>query len=118
MPDLGGDQIQQGPGRDGRRAGQVPHLPGRAGVGAEGGQASGDVGNIAGGVRQVRVADEVGAPAGQGVAEDPLAERGALGGAGAEEIRGPGEASARQLLLGQAHARASARYSVNCTVVS
>ena len=78
MPDLGGDQVQQRPGRAGRRAGQVPDLPGRAGVGAEGGQAGGDVGNVAVGVRQVGVADEVGALAGQGVAEDPLAERGAL----------------------------------------
>ncbi|MGO9783358.1 MAG: hypothetical protein ACLPQY_26885 [Streptosporangiaceae bacterium] len=43
--------------------------------GAEGGQAGGDVRNVAAGVGQVRTADEVGAPAGQGVAEDPLAER-------------------------------------------
>ncbi len=89
MADLGGDQVQERPGRAGRRSGQVPHLPGRAGVGAEGGQAGGDVGDVAVGVRQVRVADEVGAPAGLGVAEDPLAERGALGDAGAEEVRGP-----------------------------
>ena len=43
--------------------------------GKEGGQAGGDVRNVAVGVGQVRMADEVGAPAGQGVAEDPLAER-------------------------------------------
>ena len=75
MPDLAGHQIQQRPGRDGLRAGQVPHLAGGASVGAESGQASRNVGNVAVGMRQVRVADEVGAPAGQGVAEDPLAER-------------------------------------------
>ena len=75
MPDLAGHQVQQRPGGDGLRAGQVPHLAGRARIGAQGGQAGGDVGNVAVGVRQVRVADEVGAPAGQGVAEDPLTER-------------------------------------------
>ena len=75
MPGLASHQIQQRPGGDGRRPGQVPHLAGRAGVGTEGGQASGDVGHVAVGVRQVRVADEVGAFAGQGVAEDPLAQR-------------------------------------------
>ena len=89
MPDLVGHQIQRRPGGDGRRAGQVPHLAGRAGVGAQGCQASGDVGNVAVGVGRVRVADEVGAAAGQGVAEDPLAERGPLSDAGAEEVRGP-----------------------------
>jgi len=47
MPGPGGYQIEESPGRDGRRAGQVPHLPGRAGIGAEGGQPSGDVGNVA-----------------------------------------------------------------------
>ena len=49
----------------------------------------GDVGNVAVGVGQVGVADEVGAPAGQGVAEDPLAERGPFGDDGAEEVRRP-----------------------------
>ena len=71
--DLAGDQVQERPGGDGLRAGQVPHLADGALVGAEGGQAGGDVGHVAVGVGQVRVADEVGALAGQGVAEDPLA---------------------------------------------
>src|SRR5450755_4675450 len=74
MPDLAGNQIEKRPGRDGLRAGQVPYLAGGASVGAEGGQASGDVRHVAVGVGQFRVADEVGAPAGQGVGEDPLAE--------------------------------------------
>ena len=89
MPDLAGHQVQERPGGAGRRAGQVPYLAGGAGVGAQGGQAGGDVGDVAVGVRQVGVADEVGAPAGQGVAEDSLAERGPCGDAGAEEVRGP-----------------------------
>ena len=63
MADLGGYQVEELPGGAGRRSGQVPHLPGRAGVGAEGGQAGGDVGDVAVGVGQVRVADEVGASA-------------------------------------------------------
>ena len=75
MPDLDGYQVHKRPGGDGRRAGQVPHLAGRAGIGTEGDQASGNVGHVAVGVRQISVADEVGTPAGQGVAEDPLAER-------------------------------------------
>ena len=75
MPDLAGYQVEQRAGSDGRRAGQVPSLTGGPGIGAEGGQAGGDVGNVTVGVRQVRVADEVGPPPGQRVAEDPLAER-------------------------------------------
>jgi hypothetical protein len=74
MPGLASEQVQERPGGDGRRAGQVPHLPGGAGVGAQGGQAGRDVGDVAVSVRQIRIADEVGAFAGQGVAEDPLAE--------------------------------------------
>ena len=57
------------------RTGQVPHLADGPLVGAEGGQTGGDVGNVAVGVRQVGVAEEVGALAGDGVGEDPLAER-------------------------------------------
>ena len=40
------------------------------------------------------MADEVGALAGQGVAEDPLAERRARGDAGAEEVRRPPDGDA------------------------
>jgi hypothetical protein len=94
MTDLDGDQMDQRPGRDGLRTGQMPHFADGTVVGAEGGQASGDVGNIAVAVRQVRVTDEVGAPAIQGVAEDPFAERGALRHAGAEEIRSPADGNA------------------------
>ena len=75
MADLGGHQIHKRPGGNGLRAGQVPHLTGRTSIGSEGDQAGGNIGNVAVGVRQISVADEVGAPAGQGVAEDPLAER-------------------------------------------
>src|ERR1700722_20371026 len=89
VPDLGGYQAQERPGGAGRRARQVPDLPGGAGVGTQGGQAGGDVGDVAVGMRQVRAADEVGATAGQRVAEYSLAERGPCGDAGAEEVRGP-----------------------------
>jgi SAM-dependent methyltransferase len=62
--EVGGDQVEQRPSGHGRRAGQVPYLAHCAGIGAEGGQADGDVGNVAVGVGQVGVADEVGAPPG------------------------------------------------------
>jgi hypothetical protein len=50
----------------------VPHADRH---GTEGGQPGGDVQNVAVGVGQIRMADEVGASARQGVADDPLAER-------------------------------------------
>ena len=53
-----------------------------------------ECGNVAGGLRQAGVADEVGAPPGRGVAEDPLTQRGSLGDAGAEEVRGPPDSDA------------------------
>ena len=59
--------------------------------------------DVAVGVRQVRVSDEVGAPAVQGVSEDPLAERGPLGDARAEEVRRPpdGDPDPARLSSGQ-----------------
>ena len=67
----------------------MPDAAGSALIGAEGRQAGRDVGDVAVGVWQVRVADEVGAFAGDGVGEDPLAERRPGGDAGTEEVRRP-----------------------------
>ena len=80
-------------GRDGFRARQVPHSVDGALVGAEGGQTRGDVWDVAVGVGQVGVAEEVGTLAGQGVGEDALAER-RLGDAGTEEVRRPPDGDA------------------------
>jgi RNA polymerase sigma factor (sigma-70 family) len=64
MPDLGGYQAEQRPSGAGRRSGQVPHLADGAGAGAQGGQAGRVVGDVAAGVPQIGVADEVGVPPG------------------------------------------------------
>ena len=85
MADLGGDEVEECPGGDRFRAGQVPDLADGSLVGAEGGQASRDVGHVAVGVREVGVADEVGPLAGYGIAENPCPE-GGLGDTGAKEV--------------------------------
>ena len=72
VADLGGDEVEERPGGDRFGAGQVPDLADGSLVGAEGGQAGSDVGHVAVGVREVRVADEVGPLAGHGIAENPL----------------------------------------------
>ena len=77
----------------------MPHLADGPLVGAEGGQTGGDVRNVAVGVGQVGVAEEVGALAGDGVGEDPLAER-RLGDAGTEEVRGPPDGDAHPTGVG------------------
>ena len=88
MSDLAGDELEDLAGRDGLRTRQVPHSVDGALVGTERGQTRCDVRDVAVGVRQVGVADEVGALAGHGVGEDAFAER-CLGDAGAEEVRRP-----------------------------
>ena len=84
--DLTGDEIEQRPGGHGLGSGQVPYLSDCSGVCAQSGQADGDVGNIAVGVEQVGVAEEVGALADYRVGEDPLPER-RLGDPRSEEVR-------------------------------
>ena len=64
MPDIDGDELEQLAGRDRLRARQVPHATDRALVGAERRQTGGDVRDVAVGVGQVGVADEVSAFAG------------------------------------------------------
>ena len=73
VSDIAGDELEQLSGDDGLRAGQVPHAAHGALVGAKGRQTRRDVGDVAVGVGQVGVADEVGAFAGDGVAEHALA---------------------------------------------
>ena len=86
MADLGGDEVQERPGGDRFGAGQVPDLADGSLVGAEGGQASNDVGHVAVGVGKVGVADEVGPLTGHGVAENPCPQ-GGLGDSRAKEVR-------------------------------
>ena len=75
MPDVAGDELEQLSGRDGLGARQVPHAADGALVGAERRQTRRDVRDVAVGVRQIGVADEVSAFAGDGVAEHALTER-------------------------------------------
>ena len=75
VPNVAGDELEQLAGRDGLRARQVPHAADGALVSAERRQTGRDVRDVAVGVRQVGVADEVSAFAGDGVAEHPLTER-------------------------------------------
>lgn len=91
--DLVGDDVEQGPGGDGLGAGQVPDLADGPLVGAESGQAGSDVGHVAVAVRQVGVTEEVGALAGDSVAEDPCAEAG-FGDSGTEEVGGTSDRDA------------------------
>ena len=88
MPDLDGHEVEHLAGGDGLRARQVPHGADRPLVGAEHGQTGGDVRDVAVGVGQIGVAEEVRALAGQRVGEHALAER-RLGDPGAEEVRRP-----------------------------
>ena len=89
VPDIAGDEVEELAGRDRLGSRQVPDLTDRAFVGPERGQAGGDVRDIAVGVGQIGVADEVGAFVGERVGEHPLAERRLGGDPGAEEVRRP-----------------------------
>ena len=86
VSDLAGHEIEDLPGRDRFWPGEVPDGVDGSLVGAQGGQAGGDVGYVAVGVGQIGVADEVGSASRQGVGEDACAQRG-FGHAGAEEVR-------------------------------
>ena len=86
MSDLTGDDVQERSGGRRFRAGQMPHLADGSVIGAERGQTGSDVRDIAVGVRQVGIAEEVRAFAGDGVGEHACAER-RFGDAGTEEIR-------------------------------
>jgi hypothetical protein len=88
MPDHVREYIQECPGGDRWRAGQVPHLADGPRVGAQGAQSSSNVGNVAIAVKQLRITDEIDLSTGQRVGEDTLANRRA-GHAGTEEVRRP-----------------------------
>ena len=59
----------------GFRTGEVPHSVNGTQVRAKGGQTCGNVGDVAVGVQQIRVADEVGPTPRQGVSENSVAQR-------------------------------------------
>ena len=75
VSDLVCHEIEDLAGCRGFGTGEVPYPVDGTLVRAQGGQTCCDVGHVAVGVRQIRVADEVGPTPRQGVGKDPLAQR-------------------------------------------